>query len=167
MSPMDELVILPVNNSPWSPTPSSPQPLCCFALLSSFLPSLHLNLNIKLIRKPPLTPTDFWSHTNFCHIFCSHCNHLQCFLSFFLPFFLPSASPCSCHNVVEKGKVGNEACVWVCVCVCECEWEAAMWCRNYSGLPIAMRACGSPGNLIGMCFLAGLIVASPNHCAQP
>lgn len=36
-----------------------------------------------------------------------------------------------------------------------------------SGFPIAMRACGSPGNIIGMRFLAGLIVASPNHCPQP
>lgn len=36
-----------------------------------------------------------------------------------------------------------------------------------SGFPIVMWARGSPGNLIGMCFLAGLIVASPNHCPQP
>ncbi len=83
---------------------------------------------------------------------------------FYLLLF-PLASPYPCHNVI-KGlkKVAHEAmgaCVHICVCVRgPCGAET-------SGFPIAMRARGSPGNLIGMCFLAGLIVASPNHCPQP
>lgn len=54
---------------------------------------------------------------------------------------------------------------WLHMCVCVCLW--GLCGAETSGFPIAMRACGSPGNLIGMCFLAGLIVASPNHCPQP
>lgn len=54
---------------------------------------------------------------------------------------------------------------WLHVCVCVFLW--GLCGAETSGFPIAMRACGSPGNLIGMCFLAGLIVASPNHCPQP